>query len=134
MKRFSYSLTRKKISVRLSTPCLKAVDTLVVGVGTPQSCGLRKTVLEFVRQYEPTDAGGLGIDKCVLFAQMSELVYEEVSKTSALTGVWVQVPLWAPDVRTWLFVLSKSSPLPTNNCGIRSACRRVVFRPAYLAP
>ena len=32
---------------------------------------------------EPTDAGGLGIDKCVLFARVMELVDVEVSKTSA---------------------------------------------------
>lgn len=83
MKRFSYSLTRKKISVRLSAPCLKAVDTLVVGVGTLQSCGLRKTALEFVRQDEPTDAGALGTRECVLLARVMELVDVEVSKTSA---------------------------------------------------
>ena len=96
MKRFSYFLKRKKISVWLSPLYPKTVDTLVVGVGTPQSCGLRKTALEFVRQDEPTDAGALGTRECVLFAQMSELVYEEVSKTSALTGVRVRVPPWAP--------------------------------------
>ena len=81
MKRFSYSLTRKKISVRLSAPCLKAVDTLVVGVGTPQSCGLRKTALEFVRQDEPTDAGALGTRECVLFARVMELVDVPDSKS-----------------------------------------------------
>ena len=32
---------------------------------------------------EPTDAGGLGIDKCVLFARVAELADAEVSKTSA---------------------------------------------------
>ena len=50
------------------------MDTLVVGVGTPQSCGLRKTALEFVRQDEPTDAGALGTRECVLFARVMELV------------------------------------------------------------
>ena len=72
------------------------MDTLAVGVGTPQSCGLRKTVLEFVRQDEPTDAGGLGTDKCVLYARVMELVDVTDSKSVAREGVWVRVPPWAP--------------------------------------
>ena len=80
MKRFSYS-KRKKISVWLSAPSLKAVDTPVVGVETPQSCGLRKTALEFVRQDEPTDAGALGTGECVLFARVMELVDVPDSKS-----------------------------------------------------
>ena len=59
------------------------MDTLVVGVGTPQSCGLRKTALEFVQQDEPTDAGALGTRECVLFARMMELVDVLDSKSSA---------------------------------------------------
>ena len=51
------------------------MDTLVVGVGTPQSCGLRKTALEFVQQDEPTDAGALGTRKCVLYVLVTELAY-----------------------------------------------------------
>ena len=58
------------------------MDTLVVGVGTPQSCGLRKTALEFVRQDEPTDAGALGTRECVLFARVVELVDALDSKSS----------------------------------------------------
>ena len=53
----------------------------MVGVGTPQSCGLRKTALEFVRQDEPTDAGGLGTRECVLFARVMELVDVPDSKS-----------------------------------------------------
>ena len=59
------------------------MDTLVVGVGTPQSCGLRKTALEFVRQDEPTDAGALGTRECVLFARVMELVDVPDSKSGA---------------------------------------------------
>lgn len=47
----------------------------MVGVGTPQSCGLRKTALEFVQQDEPTDAGALGTRECVLFVLVTELAY-----------------------------------------------------------
>ena len=53
----------------------------MISVVTPQSCGLRKTVLEFVRQDEPTDAGGLGTNKCVLFARVMELVDVPDSKS-----------------------------------------------------
>ena len=54
----------------------------MVGVGTSQSCGLRKTALEFVRQDEPTDAGALGTRECVLFARVVELVDALDSKSS----------------------------------------------------
>lgn len=53
----------------------------MVGVGTSQSCGLRKTALEFVRQDEPTDAGALGTRECVLFARVMELVDVPDSKS-----------------------------------------------------
>lgn len=94
MKRFSCSLKRKKILVRLSAPCLKAVDTLVVGVGTPQSCGLRKTALEFVRQDEPTDAGALGTRECVfmgIWASRRIGIFSRLKPCRRKT-LWVQVP------------------------------------------
>lgn len=95
----------------------------MVGVGTPQSCGLRKTALEFVRQDEPTDAGALGTRECVLLARVMELVDVEVSKTSAARHAGSNPA--SGTRRPFSF-------LPTNNCGIRSACRRVVFRPAHM--
>ena len=58
----------------------------MVGVETPQSCGLRKTALEFVRQDEPTDAGALGTRKCVLFARVMELVDVPDSKSGPFEG------------------------------------------------
>ena len=61
------------------------MDTLVVGVETPQSCGLRKTALEFVRQDEPTDAGALGTRECVLFARVMELVDVPDSKSGGFS-------------------------------------------------
>lgn len=44
---------------------------------------------------EPTDAGDLGIDKCVLYAQMAEQVDASASKADVF-GVRVRVSLWAP--------------------------------------
>ena len=58
------------------------MDTPVVSVETPQSCGLRKTALEFVQQDEPTDAGALGTRECVLFARVAELADALDSKSS----------------------------------------------------
>ena len=95
----------------------------MVGVGTPQSCGLRKTALEFVRQDEPTDAGALGTRECVLFARVMELVDVPDSKSGGFGRAGSSPALGTR--RPFSF-------LPTNNCGIRSACRRVVFRPAHM--
>ena len=67
----------------------------MVGVGTSQSCGLRKTALEFVRQDEPTDAGALGTRECVLFARVMELVDVPDSKSGGCEAVRVRVPPWA---------------------------------------
>ena len=72
------------------------MDTLAIDVGKPQSCGLRKTALEFVQKDEPRDAAVLGTRKCVLYARVAELADALDSKSSVLADVWVRVPPWAP--------------------------------------
>ena len=71
------------------------VDTLAVGVGTPLTLGHLSSLWNS-RHGEPTDAGGLGTDKCVLYARVMELVDVTDSKSVAREGVWVRVPPWAP--------------------------------------